>query len=275
MEYSGRGVGTTNPNAYRVGQPRMPGERMLMRAARRGDVNAASALHGAEQQAASQMRSHAFEAFRDQRQTERNQAEQVQARGWHLEDTAGQRAYEAYREEQRQHQSAQERVENRRQQIQDRRHEENRQDAQEARPDTIEEKPINGGKQIGIFRNGKLFNVVGGDKQEPGMTADDIAAAQAQGGTVSIQQGNTQVQLPGKLPKEPKLPDGIQYEKDDLGRITGAVYPSFNQQTGQWGLSRLDLNGDGVVSAAEKSASKTGRPSAAPPKSGSGFLGKL
>jgi len=53
----------------------------------------------------------------------------------------------------------------------------------------------------------------------------------------------------------PKLPDGIQYEKDpDTGKITSGVYPKYDPQTGTWKLTRMDLNGDGVIDPAEKAA---------------------
>lgn len=51
----------------------------------------------------------------------------------------------------------------------------------------------------------------------------------------------------------------FKYETDVNGRITGAVYPVQDPQTGQWKLNRADLNGDGVVSAAEAAQAGGGK----------------
>lgn len=75
----------------------------------------------------------------------------------------------------------------------------------------------------------------------------------------------------------PKLPDGIQYEKDpDTGKITSGVYPKYDPQTGGWKLTRMDLNGDGVVSPDEQAAAAAvapAKPAAAPAPSGGFNMG--
>lgn len=58
---------------------------------------------------------------------------------------------------------------------------------------------------------------------------------------------------PLKPAEAPKIPEGIQYEKDALGRIIGGVYPTYNDQ-GKLVMRRIDLDGDGVVSPQEQAA---------------------
>ena len=59
-----------------------------------------------------------------------------------------------------------------------------------------------------------------------------------------------------QTPQNTKLP-AFTYEKDPngSGKIIGAVYPKQDPQTGAWSLQRVDINGDGVVDAAEAAAS--------------------
>jgi hypothetical protein len=69
MSYSERGVGTNNPNAFRVGGPRLPtGMRLLDRAARHRDPRAISQLAGMEQQQMLQNQGQQFSA--DQNETQ-------------------------------------------------------------------------------------------------------------------------------------------------------------------------------------------------------------
>ena len=56
-----------------------------------------------------------------------------------------------------------------------------------------------------------------------------------------------------KAVEAPKIPEGIQYEKDVMGKIIGGVYPTYNDQ-GKLVMRRIDLDGDGVVSPAEQAA---------------------
>jgi hypothetical protein len=68
MSYNERGVGTNNPNAFRVGGPRLPtGMRLLDRAARHRDPRAISQLAGMEQQQMLQNQGQQFSAGQDQK----------------------------------------------------------------------------------------------------------------------------------------------------------------------------------------------------------------
>ena len=51
----------------------------------------------------------------------------------------------------------------------------------------------------------------------------------------------------------PKIPEGIQYEKDAMGKIIGGVYPTYNDQ-GKLVMRRIDLDGNGKVDPAEQAA---------------------
>lgn len=54
-------------------------------------------------------------------------------------------------------------------------------------------------------------------------------------------------------PEAPKIPDGIQWEKDAMGKIIGGVYPTYNDQ-GKLVMRRIDADGNGVVTPAEQAA---------------------
>lgn len=54
-------------------------------------------------------------------------------------------------------------------------------------------------------------------------------------------------------PEAPKIPEGIQYEKDAMGKIIGGVYPTYNDQ-GKLVMRRIDLDGNGIVTPAEQAA---------------------
>lgn len=60
---------------------------------------------------------------------------------------------------------------------------------------------------------------------------------------------------PPKPAEAPKIPEGIQYEKDALGKIIGGVYPTYNEQ-GRLVMRRIDLDGDGVVTPQEQAAAQ-------------------
>ena len=64
-------------------------------------------------------------------------------------------------------------------------------------------------------------------------------------------RGGVTYKAPG--PETPKIPEGIQYEKDAMGKIIGGVYPTYNPQ-GKLVMRRIDLDGDGVVSPQEQAA---------------------
>jgi hypothetical protein len=59
----------------------------------------------------------------------------------------------------------------------------------------------------------------------------------------------------GKQSDTTKIPEGIQYEKDAMGRIIGGVYPAYNDG-GKLVMRRIDMDGNGVVSPAELSAAQ-------------------
>ena len=56
-----------------------------------------------------------------------------------------------------------------------------------------------------------------------------------------------------KPPEAPKIPDGIQWEKDAMGKIIGGVYPTYNDQ-GKLVMRRIDADGNGIVTPAEQAA---------------------
>ena len=56
-----------------------------------------------------------------------------------------------------------------------------------------------------------------------------------------------------KPAEAPKIPEGIQYEKDAMGKIIGGVYPTYNDQ-GKLVMRRIDLDGNGIVTPAEQAA---------------------
>ena len=71
-----------------------------------------------------------------------------------------------------------------------------------------------------------------------------------------VQYGPAETAQTGKAP-------AFTYEKDPTGKITGAVYPVQDPQTGAWRLQRADINGDGVISPAEAAAAGGAAPAAA------------
>ena len=78
------------------------------------------------------------------------------------------------------------------------------------------------------------------------MTADDVAAARAMGGDVSIKQGNTQVQLPGTPPADKPT---ISWQPSDDGKSKVPHQLVTDPKTGKpyWQKMRVvDENGDGI-----------------------------
>lgn len=207
MSYSQRGAGTTNPNAYAVGPRRSRGERLLTRHARRDPRAAAALVHMEEG------RGHmAFQMWRDAEAAKTRAAERQEGRSWQVADAQEQRGFQMWRDELETRRREVERNQNRVWQLEDRDATWARADAEAAKEDSIEMRPINGGQNTAIFRNGKLFNVIGG---EPGVppTADDIAAARAMGGNVTIPlPGGGQVNFGGQPPtlELPKIYPGKQ-----------------------------------------------------------------
>lgn len=98
------------------------------------------------------------------------------------------------------------------------------------------------------FAGGRPMGTLPVQKPEVQMTQDDIAAARAMGGDVSIQQGNTQVRLPGMTTAaaDTKLPRIYQGKTDLNGKQEPDYYYEMNPQTGKPRKVLLDANGDGV-----------------------------
>ena len=69
---------------------------------------------------------------------------------------------------------------------------------------------------------------------------------------------------PPKPAEAPKVPDGIQYEKDALGNITGGKYPAWDEARQTWVIRSMDLDGNGVVSPQERAAANAGAGAGAP-----------
>ena len=69
---------------------------------------------------------------------------------------------------------------------------------------------------------------------------------------------------PPKPAEPPKVPDGIQYEKDALGNITGGKYPAWDDARQTWVIRSIDLDGNGVVSPQERAAANAGAGAGAP-----------
>lgn len=115
------------------------------------------------------------------------------------------------------------------------------------------------------FAGNKAMGTLPVQKDVPAMTADDIAAARAMGGDVSIQQGDTQVRLPGMTATpqaEVKLPKIYQGKADLAGKLGRDYYYELDAKTGQPRKVYIeDANGDGVPDNAP-AAAPTGDPKA-------------
>lgn len=111
-------------------------------------------------------------------------------------------------------------------------------------------KKIPGTDYVIPFSGTKAMGTLPVQKPEMQMTADDVAAARAMGGDVSIQQGNTQVRLPGMTqaqPGEVKLPKIFQGKDDNMGKPGRDYYYEPDAQTGRPRKVYIeDADGDGV-----------------------------
>lgn len=254
------GVGTTNPNAVRVTPMRMPGERPLAIAARRGDVRAAGMLYGAGQQAASEQMNRAFQTWRDNQQASLRSSERMQERGFQQEDQQQQQAFQMWRDSQEAQRREAELTQGRNWQIEDRTATWQREDAQRKQDGQLTVRPIEGTDYVIPVMGSRPMGTIPVKQKEqplpPGMVP---RSATRDGVTYTPKDGMVQ-----------EAPSGIQYEKDPAGRITGAVYPMQDPQTGQWKLQRLDLNGDGVVSPQEQATAGAGAPQGGERKTKSG-----
>lgn len=251
--------GTTNPNAVRVTPMRMPGERPLMIAARRGDVRAASMLYGAGQQSASEDRNRAFQAWRDSQQSAERSSERLQQRGWQESDMQQQQAFQTFRDEQEAKRREAERTQGRNWQIEDRTTEWKREDAQREQDSQLTVRPVEGTDYVIPVMGSRPMGTIPVKQKEqplpPGMVPQ-----------TATRDGVTY----GTAKDANDLPKDIRYETDPDGRITGAVYPMQDPKTGQWKLQRMDLNGDGVVSPQEQATAGAAAPQGGERKTKSG-----
>lgn len=253
MSYSPRGVGTNNPNAYAVGPRRSRGERLLTQHARR-DPRAAAALAHLEEG-----RGHmAFQMWRDAEAAKTRATERQEGRSWEVADEEAQRSFQMWRDDREARQRETERNQGRNWQIEDREANWTRADAEASKEDSIEMRPINGGQNTAIFRNGKLFNVIGG---EPGVppTADDIAAARAMGGNVTMPlPGGGQVNFGGEKQPTPTLPKIYQGKPAPDGSPGRDYYYQVNPETGlPQKVYVEDTDGDGKLDRPAAGANKT------------------
>lgn len=265
MGYSQQGVGTNNPNSFAVGQKRAPlGMRLLERQARRRDPRAIGQLASMEQQSSqnaaqmgiAQMREAGdAQRFSQQQQQQMSMFQQQQA-GMQQRDATGfdqQKQIMQMQAEQRANESAQE----------------------FQRRQTAEAAERAAGNVVGA----EAMQVPGGGFV-PMVKRADGSMAMAGG---FMPERKPDAPLPPGLVAQGAVRDGIQYgpadkqtkapsftyEKDPNGRITGAVYPVQDPKTGSWKLQRADINGDGVVDAAEAAAA-AGSPPAASTQTKSG-----
>lgn len=99
MNYSQRGVGTTNPNSFAVGSGRKSvGQRALERAARRGDSRAAAELARFAFGDASREDQQAHDLWKDTQATTRDEQGYQRTRADHAADTAENRSYQDQRD---------------------------------------------------------------------------------------------------------------------------------------------------------------------------------
>lgn len=253
MNYSQQGVGTNNPNAYAVGQNRAPlGLRLLERAARRRDPRAILALASMEQQNAQQgqqlglmqMREAADAArFNQQQQNQLTMFErqQLSMQERDASNFGQQKEIMQMQSEQRANESALE--------FQRRQEAEAAQREAEGDPTQVTTAPIPGTEYVIPFAGKKAMGTLPVVKAEAPLPAGLVPTGAVRGG---VQYGPAQTTTDNKAP-------AFTYEKEPgTGRITGAVYPVQDPQTGQWRLQRADLNGDGVVSPEEAAAVPAG-----------------
>lgn len=249
------GVGTNNPNAVRVGPLRMPGERELRTAARRGDVGAAATLFQAGQQAGTESRRDALTLWRDNQEAQRRDAEYTRRRADEVADTQEARGLQLWQMQQEQQRRDAERNQGRAWQTEDQKAAWAREDAQRENDSIVGDAtiPVKGGTVPAVRTKGGGVRMAGGfipaRPAQPPLPAGLIPQSATRDG---IQYGPAQTTTDSKAP-------AFTYEKEPgTGRITGAVYPVQDPQTGQWRLQRADLNGDGVVSPEEAAAVPAG-----------------
>jgi len=247
MSYSQQGVGTNNPNAYAVGQNRAPlGMRLLERAARRRDPRAILALASMEQANAQQGQQLGMMQMREAADAQRFEQQQQnsmmmfdrQQQAMNERDAMNfgqQKEIMQMQSEQRAGESAlayQRRLE-----------EERAQREAEGDPTQVRAVPVPGTDYVIPYAGNKAMGTLQTARPDAPLPAGLVPTGAMRGG---VQYGPAQPQT-GKAP-------AFTYEKDPSGKITGAVYPVQDPQTGAWKLQRADINGDGVVSPEEAAA---------------------
>jgi hypothetical protein len=86
-------------------------------------------------------------------------------------------------------------------------------------PDQISEVPVNGGRNTAILRNGKLFNVLGGEVNEPVLTPEQIQSYGA-----AFPNAAVTARLPGGVTITQKPPQDTQ-PKLNVRNIPGPMVP--------------------------------------------------
>lgn len=251
MSYSQQGEGTTNPNAFRVGQNNAPlGMRLLERAARRRDPRAIMQLAGMEQQNVQNAQQMGMMQMREagdaqrfglQQQQQQTMFEQQQT-AMQMRDATNFDQQKQIMEMQNQQRAGESAVEFQRRQ--------DAEAAQRAADSIVGDATIQvpGGFVPAVRTAGGQVRMAGGfmtAKTPDAPLPEGLVPQRAMRG--GVEYGPAETAQTGKAP-------AFTYEKDPNGKITGAVYPVQDPQTGAWKLQRADLNGDGVVSPQEAAA---------------------
>jgi len=114
----------------------------------------------------------------------------------------------------------------------------------EGDPTQVRAVPVPGTDYVIPYAGNKAMGTLQTKQAEAPLPAGLVPTGAMRGG---VQYGPAETGQAGKAP-------AFTYEKDPSGKITGAVYPVQDPQTGQWRLQRADINGDGVVSPEEAAA---------------------
>jgi hypothetical protein len=127
--------------------------------------------------------------------------------------------------------------------------------AAEGDPTKVTTQRIEGTDYIIPFAGNKAMGTLPVMKADAPLPPGLVPTGAMRGG---VQYGQAETAQTGKAPS-------FTYEKEpSTGRITGAVYPVQDPQTGAWRLQRADINGDGVISPAEAAAAGGAASAAAP-----------
>lgn len=182
-----RGVGTTNPNATRVGPVRAPGERELMRQARRGNWRAASILYGTAtgqdfEREQAQLREAGTQSRFDQERQDRFQfwqmGQQAEQEREGRADARGDRNWERDTTRRREEADAERKW---------RMEQWNREQEAMGDPADVKAVPVPGTDYVVPISGRRSMGIVPGAKPAaPAMTQEEIDAARASGGRVKV-----------------------------------------------------------------------------------------